>query len=64
MSTQSPVRRTIGYLKETWAEFDYAQRRLVEIQTGRPILPGRRETEAQLDELKALYALESPRHAD
>ncbi|HEY6397867.1 MAG TPA: hypothetical protein VIX82_10480 [Solirubrobacteraceae bacterium] len=52
MSTQSPVRRTIGFLKETWAEFDYAQRRLVEIQTGRPILPARRQTPAQLVELE------------
>lgn len=55
---QSRGRRTVDFVKETWAEFDYAQRRLLEIQTGRPMQRERRKVQAQLDGLEALYALE------
>jgi hypothetical protein len=30
----SPAARTIGRIRQIWAELDYAQRRLFEIQTG------------------------------
>ncbi len=56
-------RRTVDYVKETWAEFDYAQRRLLEIQTGRPMQRERRRVQAQIGELEALQALEQPREA-
>jgi hypothetical protein len=56
-------RRTVDYAKETWAEFDYAQRRLLEIQTGRPMQSERRRVQAQMRDLEALHALEHPREA-
>jgi hypothetical protein len=54
--TPSLGRRTVDFLKDTWAELDYAQHRLLEIQTGMPI---ERKAQAEIDELEALYALES-----
>jgi hypothetical protein len=62
--TASIGRRTVGYVKDLWAELDYAQRRLLEIQTGMPIQRERARVQAEIDELEALYALESPRQAD
>ena len=35
----SRARHTIRRIKHTWAELDYAQRRLFEIQTGIPTTP-------------------------
>ena len=34
--------RAISAIKNTWAEYDYANRRLLEIQLGRPMSAGRR----------------------
>jgi len=54
--------RTIGRLKEIWAELDYAQRRLLEIRTGVPLLAHteRASVRRTIDELEALYAHEDP----
>ncbi len=62
--TQSLGRRTVDFVKGTWAEFDYAQRRLLEIQTGRPMQRERRKVQAQIDGLETLYGLEHPRETD
>jgi hypothetical protein len=59
LETPSLGRRTVDYVKDMWAEFDYAQRRLLEVQTGRPMTREGRKAEAQIDELEALYWLES-----
>jgi hypothetical protein len=64
-TTGSRLIRTIGQVKEIWAEFDYAQRRLLEVQLGvamRQARPPR--IAASIDELEALYRLEEPRLAD
>jgi hypothetical protein len=46
--------RIIGWLRETWAEMEYANRRMLELRTGgpSPMPPAVR----QIDELEALYA--------
>ncbi|HTX12851.1 MAG TPA: hypothetical protein VME22_29815 [Solirubrobacteraceae bacterium] len=54
----SRARRIVRHLRETAAELDYAQRRLLEIRTGIPLTP---ETEralarVQIARLEALYA--------
>ncbi|HTP20667.1 MAG TPA: hypothetical protein VMJ65_13740 [Solirubrobacteraceae bacterium] len=53
----SHASRIIVWLRETWAEMDYANRRMIELRTGSPLLmpPAGR----QIDELEALYALPS-----
>lgn len=64
-TTGSRVTQTIGRVKELWAEFDYAQRRLLEVRMGVPMLPSERpKIAASIDELDALYALEDPRLTD
>jgi hypothetical protein len=51
----SRLRRIFSHVSQTWAELDYAQRRLLEIRTGIPNLtPPRRHS---VSELEALYAL-------
>jgi hypothetical protein len=50
------ARRIMTWLRDTWAEMDYAQRRLVELRTGIPALGIARER-ADIDELEAVYAL-------
>ena len=58
-TTSKPrVGRIIAWLRDTWAELDYAQRRMIELNTVTPPLrlpPGR----SSIDELEALYALPS-----
>ena len=52
------VSRIIGWLRDTWAELDYAQRRALELNLMIPPLsmpPGR----SSVEELEALYALPS-----
>jgi hypothetical protein len=52
------VSRIIAWLRDTWAELDYAQRRMFELNLAIPALrppPDR----ADVDELEALYALPS-----
>jgi hypothetical protein len=49
--TTSRASRTIGRVRRLWAELDYAQRRLLEIQTGIPIAApeDRSTTRGQID---------------
>jgi len=49
----------IGAIRETWAEYDYAQRRLLEINMGISLPPRRRS--ARVEELEAAYGPEDPR---
>ena len=64
-TTGSRLVRAIGQVKEVWAEFDYAQRRLLEVQLGVPVRRVRPpRIAASIDELEALYGLEDPRLAD
>ena len=62
MSTSilSRLRRIFSRVTQTWAELDYAQRRLLEIRTGIPNLtpPKRPGISQSVSELEALYALE------
>jgi hypothetical protein len=50
--------RTINRAKEIWAELDYAQRRLIELQTGIPVGARRdaRKVSRSADELERLFA--------
>jgi hypothetical protein len=43
-------RRTVDFVKETWVEFDYAQRRLLEVQTGRPMQRERLAPRPKIDQ--------------
>ena len=54
----SRARRIIAWLRETWDEMDYAQRRMFEMRTAIPSLrvPS---VSSEVDELEALYALPS-----
>ena len=57
-TTRPRVSRIIAWLRDTWAELDYAQRRMIELNMAIPPLrmpPGR----SRIDELEALYALPS-----
>ena len=49
--------RVISWLQETWAEMDYANRRMLELRFGSPLVNP--PTGRQIDELEALYALPS-----
>jgi hypothetical protein len=53
----SHASRIIVWLRETWAEMDYANRRMIELRNRSPLLmpPAGR----QIDELETLYALPS-----
>jgi hypothetical protein len=53
---KSGVSRVVRWIRETWAELDYAQHRMIELQLGIPPLrvpPG----QSELEELEHLYAL-------
>jgi hypothetical protein len=54
---ESRAGRTIGRIKQIWAELDYAQRRLLEIRTGIPSLaqPERASPRGSAEELDALW---------
>ncbi|MGI8571316.1 MAG: hypothetical protein ACR2L9_01570 [Solirubrobacteraceae bacterium] len=58
-ATQRRTSRMIGAIRETWAEYDYAQRRLLEINMGISLPPRRRS--ARVEELEAAYGPEDPR---
>lgn len=60
-STQSRVRRIFTRITRTYAELDYAQRRLLEVQTGVPNLTrAKRATARQsVSEHPVLYAPEA-----
>ncbi|MGA2014929.1 MAG: hypothetical protein ABSH51_30985 [Solirubrobacteraceae bacterium] len=51
MTTTSRARRIVSRISATWAELDYAQRRLFEIQTGTPVPPRPRRRHAREDGL-------------
>lgn len=62
-TTKPRVSRIIAWLRDTWAELNYAQRRMIELNIAIPpprMPPGR----ASIDELKALYALPSREPGD
>jgi hypothetical protein len=56
----SHISRVIDRLRLAWADMDYAQRRLFEIQTGIPVAgpQPRRHRRPTVEELEALYAIE------
>ncbi len=58
----SRASHTIRRIKKNWAELDYAQRRLFEIQTGLPITPEGERARARADshELEVLFARQHP----
>ena len=58
-TTQRRTSRMIGAIRETWAEYDYAQRRLLEINMGISLPP--RRGSASVEELEAAYGSEDPR---
>jgi hypothetical protein len=55
------LRRAGHRVREVWAELDYAQRRLLDIQSGQSLIkPERRPGIAsRVDQLEALYEYES-----
>lgn len=55
--------RIIGWLRDAWAELDYAQRRMFELNTAIPALRPPRDR-ADVDALEALYALPSREPGD
>lgn len=61
----SRATKIIAWLRETWAEMDYAQRRMIELRAGVPLLRVS-AVRAEVDQLEALYALPSrdPDHHD
>ena len=61
-TTKRRASRIIAWLRDTWAELDYAQRRMIELNLAVPALRPPRDR-ADVDELEALYAL-PPREPD
>ena len=57
-TTKRRASRIIAWLRDTWAEVDYAQRRMIELNLAIPALRPPRDR-ADVDELEALYALPS-----
>lgn len=55
-ATKAYVRRIITWLRETWAEMDYAQRRMIELQMGIPS-PRMPADRSNIDTLEATYSL-------
>jgi hypothetical protein len=50
--------RIMAWLRNTWAELDYAQRRMIELNMASPP-PRMPAGHSDIDELEALYALPS-----
>ena len=63
-ATTSVGRRMVDFVRDTWDELEYAQRRLVEAQTGTDEQLAQWRARAQIDELENLYALDSARVED
>ena len=57
MSANSTSNRVFYRVKHVWQELDYAQRKLIEIQSGVPVTGSRsqRRGNAQVDELESLF---------
>ena len=63
--TPRRVGRIVERIRGTWSELEYAQRRMLEIQTGVPFdEPKRRRIARRVEELEALYAHDDPRFAN
>ena len=60
ITQQSRISRTFARLRQIWADLDYAQRRMLEIQTGSSghMRSARSTSEAILAELESLYELD------
>ena len=56
-SATSRVKRVVRRARRVWAELEYGQRRMFEIQTGVSVRPERRpRISRSIDELERLYA--------
>ena len=62
----SRVSRMIGRVRRSWAEIDYAQRRMFELRTGISLLTTAHcaQDRARIEELEAWYALEAREPGD
>jgi hypothetical protein len=58
MITNSRATRIARRVRRTWAELDYAQRRMFELRTG-VSARGQRRSTARIEELERLYHLRS-----
>ena len=58
-ATTSVGRRMVDYVRDTWDELEYAQRRLVEVQTGTDEQLAQWRARARVEELENHYALDS-----
>jgi hypothetical protein len=50
--------RMVAWIRRSWAEIDYAERRMFELRTGTSLLMTTPRP-ARIEELEALYALEA-----
>ena len=59
LTVAARARRLIARMRRSWAEMDYAQRRMFELRTGISLLetPQRARARPQIEELEAVYAL-------
>lgn len=57
-SLSAGAARLVRWLRDTWAEVDYAQRRMIELQLGIPPA-GLAAESSQCEELERVYALPS-----
>ena len=63
--TQRRDGRIVERIRGIWSELEYAQRRMLEIQTGVPFDdPRRRRIVRRVEDLEALYAYDDPRFAN
>jgi hypothetical protein len=61
-SLKSRLGRIVGQIKQTWTEFDHAQRRLIEIQLSVPtVRDAETESRATIAALEAMYSRPSAR---
>ncbi len=59
LTVAARARQLIVRVRQSWAEMNYAQRRMFELRTGisMPETPQRTHGRRQIEELEALYAL-------
>jgi hypothetical protein len=60
---RSGISRAIGRVSAVLAELDYAQRRVLEIRTGVPMLSDKQRLRSRpvVEQLEALYTYDDPR---